>query len=154
MSEVKLTESELEILRKKAKDIVILENNSVNRDIECCVCLDTYCDGDNQIVICELCFAGVHQNCYQKELLKGVPEGDWFCERCSHLIRNRKKASCQLCSWTKGIIVQTLNMGWVHLACVNWIQEIWFNDDDLQFQIVGGQLGHLRERLLCKFCKV
>lgn len=41
----------------------------------CDVCLDRSYIESNLIVICDLCEAAVHQNCYGSELLKEVPVG-------------------------------------------------------------------------------
>ena len=58
---------------------------------------------------------------------------------------------CILCNDLKGIIVHT-NIGWVHLTCVNWMPDIWF-DVDSDKTIVKGKLDADRKSLNCCFCK-
>lgn len=41
----------------------------------CDVCLGRLSTNLNPIVICDLCEAGVHQQCYGSELLNEVPSG-------------------------------------------------------------------------------
>ena len=59
--------------------------------------------------------------------------------------------ACILCFDLKGVIVRT-NIGWVHLTCVNWIPEIWFNLESGN-TIVEGKLEQNRSKLPCSYCK-
>lgn len=65
----------------------------------------------NQILVCDNCNAAVHQFCYGRGIAKvgGIPEGDWFCERCKMLKNNPgdnpAEYCCDLCNDLKGIII-------------------------------------------------
>lgn len=72
---------------------IIITTNSVDEDVQCDVCLEFEYEDDDQIVICDLCNAATHQSCYGSELLKGVPPGNWFCQRCKQL-RDNKQLKC------------------------------------------------------------
>ena len=57
--------------------------------------------------------------------------------------------NCILCNDFKGAIVET-NIGRVHLTCVNWLPDIWFDNDEKTK--VGGNLTKKRFSLSCTFC--
>ena len=76
--------------------------NDVDENIVCDVCLsDEYDAADpdapagssefigDQIVLCEKCNSGVHQNCYKRELVNpnGLSDSDWYCDRCTYLVK-------------------------------------------------------------------
>ena len=142
--------------------MIYVSKNDNDEDILCDSCLDDFHDEDNKddLVICEKCNVAVHQSCYGHGLLAKFPEGDWFCERCTQLKQeesknqgycNPKEYGCILCSDFKGIIVRT-NIGWVHITCVNWMPEIWFNENSDK-TIVEGNLTAERQKLTCSYCK-
>ena len=84
---------------------------------------------------------GVHQHCYKRDLSNKIPTQDWFCQRCSYLIKNNLKSNeitCFLCSHLKGVMVMVKNeqhgrSDWTHVTCVNWIKEIYFEELDESF---------------------
>ncbi len=100
----------------------------------CDICRDDFCYDDDQLIFCELCNVGVHQHCYKRDLAKSVPTGDWFCQRCLNLMENDLQPdsiSCMFCSHLTGVMVPIQNNNvttWVHITCVNWIKEIYFQD--------------------------
>lgn len=49
-----------------------------DEEIVCDVCLDMESTDDNQILICDLCEASIHQSCYGSELKHFIPEGFVF----------------------------------------------------------------------------
>ena len=65
-------------------------------------------------------------------------------------IKDPTTYGCVLCSDLKGIIVNT-NIGRVHITCVNWIPDIWF--DDVMKTVIGGKLNATRAQLNCAYCK-
>ena len=72
-------------------DMKVLSNGIVeeieNNQSKCDVCLkETSVAESDELVLCDLCNCGVHQQCYRRELEKGVPGGDWFCERCTNVM--------------------------------------------------------------------
>lgn len=89
----------------------------------------------DEIVICDLCFSAVHQNCYKRELAKRIPERGWYCERCIYLMQYGKEseeARCILCPRLDGILVkwngdETI---WAHLTCLDWFPEVEYEDEE------------------------
>lgn len=85
-----------------------INENDDDTNIRCDVCLEYEYEDDDLIVVCEMCNAAVHQGCYGSELMDGVPKGEWFCERCTHLsvnkLTNCRDVQCFLCDEVKGII--------------------------------------------------
>ena len=62
-----------------------IQENYVDDNICCDICLEFDHDLDNKIVLCDLCNVAVHQSCYGSELLDSVPAGDWYCDRCKSM---------------------------------------------------------------------
>jgi len=108
--------------------------NDIEEDIMCDACLDDLIEENNELVICDQCNAAVHQSCYGNELIKKVPEGNWYCMRClylkSHPEAHAASIMCAFCNDLKGIMIKDSKGVWAHLTCVNWIPEIWFMDDN------------------------
>jgi len=66
-----------------------------------------------------------------------VPEKDWFCERCKYLITASKApdyVKCFLCNDLKGVIVKVVgkNEQWAHVTCVNWINDIHWEEKKIK----------------------
>ena len=122
--------------------IFIIENLRDDK-IVCEVCRDYNHDDHNQIVLWDCWNAGVHQMWYRNEIENNVPTGDWFWQRCTHLLQtqpvsiNPQDFACELCSELKGIIVLSPNFGWVHICCINWMPNVWFIENKAKFQIEG-----------------
>ena len=106
--------------------------NLAEEDMNCDVCLGRDWTDDDQIIICERCFAPSHQKCLMQDIADKVPEGDWFCLRCSKLLEDESLSvtsiECAICMQKKGILVPIENSvipqlvgKWVHVQCVNWI---------------------------------
>jgi hypothetical protein len=96
-------------MQDKFKEIVNEENINNEKQAKCEVCKDFRYYGNDQSVFCDLCFGCVHQSCYKRELKEGVPKGDWFCERCRFLIRDKRQINnikCEYCLSQKGIIIK------------------------------------------------
>ena len=80
------------------------------------------------IVVCELCWVGVHQRCYGREL-EDLPEDDWYWERWRFLVSlgdafEETAIKCMYWDDYQGAIVQVRQNQWAHLQCVHWIPEI------------------------------
>jgi NuA3 HAT complex component NTO1 len=79
-----------------------------DEDIQCDICLEYDHEDDDQIIMCDLCNAATHQTCYGGSLLKGIPQGTWFCDRCSILVQDRSKRcteiKCFLCDEISGMM--------------------------------------------------
>ena len=94
-----------------------------DQEYACDVCLGKESDNNNLILICDLCDGAVHQNCYGSELIKFIPEGNWYCCRCRYLIDNQldiKAVKCVFCPELKGIIkmINGSEQLWGHVSCV------------------------------------
>ena len=137
-----------------------LKDNEIEEDIVCDVCMnDRKCEetGDD-LVMCDKCNVAVHMQCYGHDLLQGFPTTDeWFCVRCVGMMAKGKGAlteeddiACLLCQDLTGVIVET-NMGWVHIACVNWFPEVWFPERDKKR--IEGDIFNWRKGLVDMFTK-
>ena len=119
-----------------------MRNDNID-DSLCDLCRDGEVEDDDSLIFCELCNAGVHQQCYRRDILKDVPRSDWFCQRCLHLINgNRDPADvkCCFCGNGVGVLIQVKGdtqmvkgacitpAEWVHITCVNWIKDIYFEE--------------------------
>ncbi|KAM7458604.1 hypothetical protein BLSTO_00632 [Blastocystis sp. subtype 1] len=64
----------------------------------------------------------LYVRCYGKgsSLGSGIPEGDWFCERCKE---GQQNAKCILCGKTGGAMKHTTDYQWAHINCALWIPE-------------------------------
>jgi len=58
-----------------------------------------------------------------------------------------------LCTDPKGAVIEMESKEWVHHTCVNWHNEIWFENNDMELKNYGGQLDFSRFNLLCYICK-
>ena len=101
---------------------------SVN-DIICQICLEPFSTQHDLIVICDICNLHVHQLCYGSDLLPNIPEGPWYCNRCSFCLKSHAdplSIKCLLCPSQKGALRHLGPATWVHSVCVNWIPEVFF----------------------------
>jgi len=57
---------------------------------------------------------------------------------------------CFLCEGFKGLITRT-NFGWAHVTCINYIPEVWYEDE--YKQTITGRVHPDRRNLLCTICK-
>ena len=129
----------VDLLRVRYALLRNLEND-VDDNIKCDICQDEESTEDDEIYLCDLCNTAVHRSCYSRDLKTGKPPNFWFCMRCKHLIEKNlaaKIVKCVFCNDLTGVIVPLYSlalreMKWVHLTCVNWIQEIWFECDKEQ----------------------
>ena len=57
----------------------------------CDVCLGEDDAENDEIVICDICFVGVHQTCYGGKIKDSLPKEDepFYCERCEYLLKNK-----------------------------------------------------------------
>lgn len=107
-------------------------------------------------MICDLCNCAVHQSCYGGFLRHGVPEGEWFCDRCKALKADEKleckDIKCFLCNDLKGMMKCTDEKSntWAHVICVNWTPGIYFTNDEKNK--IDGQLDLERFNVTCHQC--
>jgi len=88
----------------------------------------------DDLVYCELCNSLTHQRCYGSELYEKIPEGDFFCQRCTLLMEKDyayNGVRCQLCPDLRGVMKRAKNFRgekFVHVTCVLWNQKLEFKD--------------------------
>ena len=60
------------------------KRNEDDGQIRCDVCYDHEYYAGDELVMCDNCNCSVHLKCYKNDstLEDGIPEGDWFCQRC------------------------------------------------------------------------
>ena len=106
--------------------------------VSCDVCLDgDYQDTEDELVSCSLCHHAVHQNCYG---LGCTSDENWFCQRCTELKTNPEmkctEIRCFLCPEVQGILKKVSENEksdlWAHIICVNWMPEIWWEDEKVK----------------------
>jgi len=120
--------------------------------VACLVCLDGEGEPGDDIILCDLCNSAFHQSCYGSDLLNlregddsrfyslfssshTIQKGEWLCERCSHLYKNdlpSQTIKCLFCPEMKEPMKRLLANSfdlWGHIACVNWIPEIYWEND-------------------------
>jgi len=70
-----------------------------------------------------------------------VPEGDWPCERCTHLLFDKIfdcfSVKCYLCDGVKGVLSQVYNNCWVHDVCANWLPEVFLKEENGRLKLFG-----------------
>lgn len=132
----------------------------------CDICFSRENDEDDPLTQCDLCHLVVHPACYRRDLYENdeLPDDEpWFCARCRFVIEQEQSNSsnkaitlpnCFLCPDLKGAMVDLVTKEWVHHTCVNWHNEIWFEQDDIKLNMYGGSLNFERFELKCYICKV
>ena len=79
--------------------------------------------------MCDNCNCSIHLRCYKndKSLRRGIPRGDWFCQRCKQKPTEAiEKTKCMLCGEKEGLLIQcnvpgneNFGVNWLHEICVN-----------------------------------
>ncbi|KAI4323079.1 hypothetical protein L6164_022715 [Bauhinia variegata] len=125
--------------------------------IVCAVCESTDGDPTDPIVFCDGCDLMVHASCYGNPLVKGVPEGDWFCNQC--LARSSAKSkkgekgfSCCLCPVKEGAMKPTTDGKWAHIVCALLVPEVFFGDPEGREGIDCSQVPNKRLLEKCYIC--
>lgn len=99
--------------------------------IVCAICQSTDGDPIDPIVLCDGCDLMVHTTCYGNPLIKGIPEGDWFCHQCLSQAENEEKAfSCCLCPSLGGALKPIGDGRWAHVVCAVFVPEVFFSDPE------------------------
>ncbi|KFK38828.1 hypothetical protein AALP_AA3G165700 [Arabis alpina] len=134
------------------EDIVVEEEED---GIMCAVCQSTDGEPSNPIVFCDGCDLMVHATCYGNPLVKAIPEGDWFCERCIGSKKNREKVfSCCLCTTKGGAMKVTKDGRWAHITCSLFVPEVYFEDPEGREGICCGEILSKRWKERCYLCKI
>ena len=105
------------------------EEPDEQEDAVCMVCFDGGSSDYNKILFCDGCNATLHQTCYG---VPEVPDGDFFCDRCSAVQslaiqapdfsseEAKDAVKCCLCPLYHGGLKPTTDGRWVHLCCALW----------------------------------
>jgi hypothetical protein len=143
----------------------VVNQNTREDNWRCDVCLSKENEEDDPLCICELCLVVVHPSCYRRDLYEQDPEDEnpWFCARCNYILTaqqdngrtlsKEKLPKCMLCHDLSGAMVDLESKEWVHHVCVNWHNEIWFEEDDNKIRSFGGTLDFERFNLKCTICQ-
>lgn len=124
--------------RPTAEKVVEQEQNENHEDAVCMVCFDGSSKDGNPILFCDGCNAALHQACYG---IAEIPEGDFFCERCKHVLvmtedyeskpppfQILEMVKCCLCPQYHGGIKPTVDGHWVHMCCTLWAKNSIIKD--------------------------
>eukprot|EP01032_Pedospumella_encystans_P017182 gene17182-19590_t len=141
----------------------------------CCACLDHISYEHDVIVFCEgLCGACIHVSCYGV-LYNGVPEGDFYCEGCTHTLgitntsytsaaradkrkakkeshRRSSKATCALCFRSGGLMTLSTTDTFVHPICVLFTPELTFCPETSRANNLTS-LDKDRKYIKCEVCQ-
>ncbi|KNA18444.1 hypothetical protein SOVF_070800 [Spinacia oleracea] len=123
--------------------------------ILCAVCESTDGDPSDPIVFCDGCELMVHSSCYGNPLVKGIPQGEWFCAQCSDLNSQLPacKYKCCLCPATGGAMKPTSDGQWAHIVCAVLVPEVFFEDPEGRDGIDCSKIPKRRWRDMCYLCK-
>ncbi|KAL5564179.1 hypothetical protein UlMin_027343 [Ulmus minor] len=141
---------------------ISVENSKSEEDCEeddgivCAVCQSTDGDPSDPIVFCDGCDLMVHASCYGDPLVKGIPEGDWFCCQCSNskTTKTDEAFSCCLCPVKGGAMKRAGDDGkWAHIVCALYVPEVFFRDPDGREGIDFSKVLKSRWQTECYLCK-
>ncbi|KAJ7981905.1 histone-lysine N-methyltransferase ATX1 [Quillaja saponaria] len=149
-SDSQSTENTQEILDKK-------EDEDEDDGILCAICRSTDGDPTDPIVLCDGCDLMVHATCYGSPLVKGIPEGDWFCNQCLVLASSKteskgKTFSCCLCPIKEGAMKTTMEGHWAHIVCALLVPEVFFTDPEGREGIDCSKVPKRRWEEKCYVC--
>ncbi|CAI2367107.1 unnamed protein product [Moneuplotes crassus] len=116
----------------------------------CCVCLNADQTFDDLLIKCSRCCIVFHQECHPS-----YNEKKMMCEKCEYITENKVKArdiKCKLCPRKEGCMTRFNDKEWVHPTCVNWIPEIWFNDENDKIENLS-QLDFENDLKSCSICR-
>ncbi|KAB1216378.1 NuA3 HAT complex component NTO1 [Morella rubra] len=135
-------------------------NNDGSGDVDddgivCAICQSTDGDPSDPIVFCDGCDLMVHATCYGNPLVKGIPDGDWFCTQCliSSQTENYEKPSCCLCPTEGGALKPTVDGSWAHVVCALLVPEVFFADAEGRVGIDCSKVPKKRWESKCYVCK-
>ncbi|CAM8940373.1 unnamed protein product [Rhodiola kirilowii] len=122
--------------------------------VVCEICQSTDGDPSDPIVFCDGCDLMVHASCYGNPLIKGIPEGDWFCDKCTFKAENPSKAiTCCLCPSARGGLKSTNDGRWAHIVCAVFVPEAFFVDPQGREGIDVSRISAKRWKRICYMCK-
>ncbi|XP_008226351.1 PREDICTED: protein Jade-1 [Prunus mume] len=132
------------------------DNEEEEDGIVCAICQSTDGDASDPIVFCDGCDLMVHATCYGNPLVKGIPEGDWFCSQCSlssASSQSTESSSCCLCPIKGGAMKHTRDGRWAHIVCALYVPEVFFKDPEGREGIDCSKVPKRRWKERCYVCK-
>ncbi|PON69809.1 Methyltransferase [Parasponia andersonii] len=135
------------------------EEEEEDDGIVCAVCQSTDGEPSDPIVLCDGCDLMVHASCYGDPLVKGIPNGDWFCAQCmaSKGSTNDLSFSCCLCPNKGGAMKPTSDDDgggkWAHVVCALYVPEVFFRDPEGREGIDCSKVPKGRWGQRCYLCK-
>jgi NuA3 HAT complex component NTO1 len=146
--------------KAKKEEIPLVDESEDDADddgIVCAICQSTDGDPTDPIVLCDGCDLMVHATCYGNPLVKGIPEGDWFCFQClvsaSGTKKGEKPLSCCLCPIKGGALKPTVDGQWAHVECALLVPEVFFGDAEGREGIDCSKVPKKRWEEKCYICK-
>ncbi|KAK0601837.1 hypothetical protein LWI29_027869 [Acer saccharum] len=121
--------------------------------IVCAVCQSTDGDQTDPIVLCDGCDLMVHTTCYGNPIVKGIPEGDWFCAKCLDAKPHKASSSCCLCPNKDGAMKPTNDGSWAHVVCAVFVPEVFFEDPEGREGIDCSKVPKTRWGNKCYVCR-
>ncbi|KAF8409169.1 hypothetical protein HHK36_005243 [Tetracentron sinense] len=136
------------------------EDEEDDDGIVCNICQSTDGDPSDPIVLCDGCDLMVHTTCYGNPLIRGIPEGDWFCSRClvssnsrqSVADEKKKECNCCLCPVKGGAMKPTMDGRWAHILCSLLVPEVFFGDPEGRDGIDCSRVPSRRWKEICYVC--
>ncbi|KAM1169202.1 hypothetical protein ACFX19_031557 [Malus domestica] len=132
------------------------EEDDADDGIVCAVCQSTDGDPSDPIVFCDGCNLMVHASCYGNPLIKGIPEGDWFCAQCAFSAvhsQSNESCSCCLCPVKGGAMKPTGDGRWAHIVCALYVPEVFFKDPEGREGIDCSKVPKRRWKERCYVCE-
>lgn len=130
----------------------------ISEHIICDVCRSDECGDDNPLLVCDFCQGVVHTTCYSMDVAD-IPEGLWFCDRCSLSGEESKASKCIVCCQTGGVMhqVRTKNERskhkFCHVSCALVCPELQLEVTNANGWVtIRGQISQQRARLACVHC--
>ncbi|OVA18937.1 zinc finger protein [Macleaya cordata] len=142
---------------KEEEDLEVEEEDD---GIVCDVCQSTDGDPSDPIVLCDGCDLMVHSTCYGDPLIKGIPEGDWFCCSCQVSSPSKKDLvdaretgrDCCLCPVKGGALKPTTDGRWAHILCALLVPEVFFKNPEGRKDIDCSRVPSKRWEEICYVC--
>lgn len=133
-------------------------------------------ESDDRLLECHKCGLCVHEGCFEGEGLAaaaakrrrsgkksaskssrkgGSDPSAWTCRLCAAGVPPEKPVECKLCTTTDNRAMKRLanGRGWVHVTCVLWIREMYFEEPEVLEKPAGLKyVPDDRWKLVCTAC--
>ncbi|KAI4366032.1 hypothetical protein MLD38_021959 [Melastoma candidum] len=127
------------------------EEDDDDDGILCVICQSTDGEPSDPIVFCDGCNLMAHATCYGNPLIRGIPDGEWYCHRCLASTGDGPAITCCLCPKAGGAMKPTVDGQWAHVVCAVFVPEVFFEDAEGREGINCG--GVERGKRSCYVCE-